>query len=152
MNNPPDTSQCIDICNDLLRGELSAVETYSATIDKYSDEPEVMILRTIREEHIDSANRLRHNVKSMGGEPDLNSGAWGGVTKAIQSTANFFGEGSAIASLKQGEEIGKSLYEKALENDSVLPECKEMIRSSLLPRVSSHILNLESLQKRAKAS
>jgi len=152
MSALPHNSQCIDVCNDLLRGELSAIETYSDTINKFPDEPEVMILRTIREEHIDSANRLRANVNSMGGDPDRSSGAWGGVTKAIQSTANFFGEGSAIASLKQGEEIGKSMYEKALENDDVLGECKEMIRSSLLPRVSSHILNLESLQKRAKAS
>ena len=111
-----------------------------------------MILRTIREEHIDSANRLRKNVRSMGGDPDLDSGAWGGVTKAIQTTANFFGEGSALASLKQGEEVGRSMYEKALENPEVLFDCKEMIRTSLLPRVASHILNLESLQKRAKAS
>lgn len=152
MSNLPETSQCIDICNDLLRGELSAIETYSDAIDKYSDEPGVMILRTIRDEHIDSANRLRSNVKSMGGDPDPDSGAWGGVTNAIQTTANFFGEGSALASLKQGEEIGRSMYEKALGNPEALYECKEMIRTSLLPRVSSHILNLESLQKRAKAS
>ena len=152
MSTLPDTSQCIDVCNDLLRGELSAVETYSDTIHKYAGEPEVMILKTIREEHTDSANRLRKNVKSMGGEPDLSSGAWGGVTKAIQGTANFFGEESAIASLKRGEEIGKSMYEKALANDAVLDDCKEMVRSSLLPRVASHILNLESLQKRAKVS
>lgn len=152
MSNLPDTSQCIDVCNDLLRGELSAIETYSDTIDKYADEPEAMILRTIRAEHIDSANRLRKNVNAMGGEPDLSSGAWGGVTGAIQSTANFFGESSALASLKQGEEIGRSMYEKALENDDVIEDCRALIRSSLLPRISSHILNLESLQKRAKAS
>lgn len=151
MGNLPETSQCIDICNDLLRGELSAIETYSDTINKYPDEPEVMILRTIRDEHIDSANRLRSNVKSMGGDPVLDSGAWGGVTKAVQSTANFFGEGSALASLKKGEETGRSMYEKALEDPDALYECREMIRSSLLPRVASHILNLESLQKRAKA-
>ena len=151
MSTLPDISQCIDVCNDLLRGELSAIETYSDTMDRYSGEPEVMILKTIRREHIDSANRIRKNVKSMGGEPDLSSGARGGAAKAIQATANFFGEGSAIASLKQGEEIGKSMYEKALANGAVLDHCKEMVRSSLLPRVSSHILNLESLQKRAGA-
>ncbi len=102
MSNLPDTSQCIDVCNDLLRGELSAIETYSDTMDKYSGEPEVMILKTIREDHIDSANRLRKNVRSMGGDPELSSGARGGVRKVIQVTANLFGEGSAIASLKQG--------------------------------------------------
>jgi len=152
MSTLPDTSQCIDVCNDLLRGELSAVETYSEAINTYSREPEVMILKTIREDHVDSANRLRRNVKSMGGEPELSSGARGDFTKAVQVTANFFGEGSAIASLKQGEEVGKSMYEKALANETVLEHCKELVRSSLLPRVSSHILNLESLQKRAKAS
>ncbi len=44
------------------------------------------------------------------------------------------------------------MYEKALANEAVLDHCKEMVRSSLLPRVASHILNLESLQKRANAS
>jgi hypothetical protein len=66
MSETTETSRCIDVCNDLLSGELSAIETYSDTINKYAGEPEVVILKTIREDPIDSANRLRKNVKSMG--------------------------------------------------------------------------------------
>jgi hypothetical protein len=40
--------------------------------------------------------------------------------------------------------------EKAIENDFVLGDGKETIRTALLPRIASHLLNLESLQKRAK--
>ena len=67
MKQTPDTGKFIDVCNDLLRGELSAIEIYSDIINKHGEIPEMVILKTIREEHIDSANRLRKNVLSMGG-------------------------------------------------------------------------------------
>jgi hypothetical protein len=42
---------CIDVCNRLLRGERSAVETYDKAIEKYGSEPAAATLRRIRDEH-----------------------------------------------------------------------------------------------------
>ncbi|HSI87279.1 MAG: DUF2383 domain-containing protein [Candidatus Methylacidiphilales bacterium] len=140
-----DMKDCIDACNSLLRGELSAIETYSMAIHTYVGEPEAITLEKIRSEHIESANLLRQNVKAMGGEPDHNSGAWGAFAKTVQGTANMLGERTAIQVLLQGEEHGRNAYNAALENEDVMAECKDMISSILLPRIHHHIAALETL-------
>ncbi len=140
-----DTEKCIDVCNRLLRGERSAVETYQLAIEKYSDEPSIGTLHGIKEDHIASVELLETNVISMGGSPDDDSGAWGTFATTIQSTANLFGESSAISSLKMGEEAGRSDYEAALNDDDVMPGCKELIRNSLLPKIDLHISKLDQV-------
>lgn len=139
--------KCIDTCNSLLRGELSAIETYGQAIEKYADEPVVDELRRIHSEHTDSALRLSANVRDMGGKPDTDSGAWGVFAAAIQGTANLFGNGSAIESLQRGEEMGCNGYEEALRENDLLPECAKMIREELLPRTRRHVADLEQLSQ-----
>lgn len=137
---------CIDACNSLLRGELSAVETYSLAINRYTGKPAVSELQSIRSEHALSAARLSQNVREMGGTPDDDSGAWGLFAKAVQSAADLFGAGSALESLQKGEEKGRDDYLDAIASDDVMESCKDMIRSELLPRVNHHISILERLK------
>lgn len=137
---------CIDVCNGLLRGELSAVETYGQAINKYNGSPVVEELRRIRAEHNESANRLSANVRDMGGEPEKDSGAWGLFATAVQGAANLFGAESAIESLQRGEEMGRTDYQDALLDENVMPGCKEMMREELLPRIIKHIATLENLE------
>lgn len=144
------TESCIKACNSLLRGELSAVETYAQAIRKYSDLPISEDLRTIRTEHVNSAQILSSNVREMGGEPENDSGSWGVFAKAVQGAANLFGADSAIESLKRGEESGRNDYESALKSDDVMESCKDMIRDRLLPPIHAHIATLEALERLAK--
>jgi len=140
----------IDICNGLLRGERSAVETYDKALKSYSDHSGVVAeLTRIRGEHANAVAVLEDNVREMGGEPEETSGAWGSVANVVQSTANLFGAGSALESLQQGEKSGAHDYKSALEDEDVMPECKNLIRSELLPAVESHLVALEALQKAA---
>jgi uncharacterized protein (TIGR02284 family) len=141
------TEHCIDVCNSLLRGEISAIETYTQAIEKFRDDPEAAFLEGFRRDHIDSANRLRENVRDMGGEPSNDSGVWGTWAKAVEGTAKVLGDSAALKVLQEGEEHGRKEYEAALENDDVLPTCKEMIRVELLPRQLSHIARLRGLRQ-----
>jgi len=118
MNTP--NEPCIKVCNSLLRGELSAIETYGQAIRKHSDSPAAERLRDIRSEHITAAKLLADNVREMGGEPETDSGGWGVFAKTVQGTANLFGPGSAIESLQKGEEAGRGDYESALDRKSVV--------------------------------
>lgn len=136
---------CIDVCNRLLRGELSAAETYRQTIGKFEADPAAATLRQILSEHEYAAELLRNNVIEMGGEPSTDSGAWGAFANSIQGVAKVFGESSALKGLQQGEEHGLDDYEDALEDDDVMPGCKELIRSELLPRTRRHIDTLQGL-------
>ncbi|MFC7336807.1 DUF2383 domain-containing protein [Haloferula chungangensis] len=145
MNTSTQNEECIEVCNSLLRGELSAVETYAQVIEKFDGDPKLGELQRIKDEHLTSVNRLIVNVTEMGGVPSTESGAWGTFAKTIQGAANLFGENSAISALLQGEEHGQSEYEDALKDDVVMMDCKTMIRSELLPRVNEHIVALKRL-------
>ncbi len=147
MSNTLQNEDCIKTCNSLLRGELSAVETYGKAIEKYPATPVTAELTRIQSEHRESANRLTANVREMGGTPETDSGAWGAFAKTVQSAANLFGSESAIESLQKGEEHGRNDYRDALEDDDVMDACKTMIRTELLPRVENHITVLERLEE-----
>ncbi len=136
---------CIDVCNRLLRGEISAVETYAQAIERFEGEPEVTVLRRIQDEHRASVAKLKAHVISMGGQPDSDSGAWGNFAKGVEGAAKLFGEKSAVSALKQGEEFGIGLYESALNDEDVLPDAKTMITTDLLPRLRTHLSSLSAI-------
>lgn len=142
------TEHCIEVCNGLLRGERSAIETYDKAISSFGAEapPE---LKRIRAEHVDAAVMLEENVISMGGTPDLEAGPWGAFVNTVQGAADALGKNTALESLQTGERTGKRDYEKALEDDDVMEDCKNMIRANLLPRVTEHIGVLERIQEAA---
>lgn len=140
-----DNKHCIKVCNSLLRGELSAVETYRQAIEKFTPSPEMAELSRILGEHESAVAKLRVNVAEMGGEPETGSGAWGAFAKTVQGAANLFGEDSALSALQQGEEHGREQYRDALGDDEVLSDCKKLIRSALLPAVEEHIAALKRL-------
>jgi len=69
----------IDQLNSLLRGEISAVETYQLAIEKVDDEhaSDATVLRAIAQEHGEDAQALRETIEELGGEADDSSGPWG---------------------------------------------------------------------------
>ncbi len=142
----PTHDHCIAVCNGLLRGELSAVETYGQAIEKYAGSPVTDELRRIRSDHSRSATWLSANVREMGGEPENDAGAWGLFATAVQGAANLFGENSAIESLQRGEEAGRKDYQEALLDDDVMTNCKLMIREDLLPPIIEHLASLDKLE------
>lgn len=139
-------ADCIHVCNSLLRGEISAGETYGHVIDRFPETPVIKELRRIRAEHANSAALLSAKIREMGGEPQKSSGAWGMFTAAVQSAANLFGPDSALESLRQGESLGCKDYQDALIDPCLLPDCRRLIRDELLPDVTRHIADLERLE------
>ncbi|QJE95103.1 DUF2383 domain-containing protein [Luteolibacter luteus] len=142
------TSECIEVCNSLLRGEISAVETYDQAIEKFREEPERSALEGIRSDHQRSVGRLRQHLIDMGAEPATDSGAWGSFAQAVEGTAKALGQSPALAALEQGENHGIDEYEEALRNSNVMEEIKIVIRQDLLPALSSHVATLDRLRAR----
>lgn len=136
---------CIKACNELLRGELAAVETYTQAVDKFDSPQERGVLTDILRDHLHSVDVLREHVVAMGGDPSDSSGLWGNFTQAIENTAKLLGETPALAVLEAGEKHGIAEYEDALEREGVMFEIKENIREDLLPRLSEHIQMLKQL-------
>ena len=143
-----ENQQCIDTCNSLLRGELSAVETYDQAIEKFEGDPSRSELLNIRNEHKESVTMLRQHLAEMGARPAESSGAWGSFAQAVEGAAKVLGESPALAVLEQGEEHGANEYREALEDSGVMESIKQQIRSKLLPRQESHIATLKAIRNR----
>jgi uncharacterized protein (TIGR02284 family) len=134
-----------DALNSLLRGELSAVETYQQALEKVDSEPGAMDLRRIEAEHREAVNLLRQHILDRRGQPDSSSGAWGAWAKTVTGTAKVFGNAAALKALQEGEEHGIKSYENALKDDHLDAECRMLIESTLLPQTRAHVPILDRL-------
>jgi uncharacterized protein (TIGR02284 family) len=139
------TKERTDLIDTLLRGELSAVETYQQALDKVGTNSKAYDLNQIRSEHREAAYRLRQHILNRGGKPSKDSGAWGTWAKTVTGIAKVFSETAALKALKEGEEHGVKDYQDALSDPDLDPECRQLISSTLLPRTRSHIPVLDRL-------
>lgn len=139
--------RAIQVCNNLLRGEVSAGQTYGQAILKYEAISVTEELDRIRKEHADAAVILGDLIRELGGTPDEHSGTWGVFAMAIQATANLFGAESALEALRRGEEKGLKDYQDALEDEDLPEEVGKRVRDDLAPRILRHIEALEVLER-----
>lgn len=139
--------------NSLLRGEISAAETYQMALDELSDSShsqvamQLNLLRQVQEDHARAAQSIRDRIRALGGSASDSSGAWGAWAQTVQGTANLLGDTSALKSLKEGEEHGLKDYEEAL--DDVDSSSAGMISSQFIPAQQRHISLLNQLMNSA---
>ena len=136
----------VDQLNSLLRGEISAAETYRMAIDKVADSDKAAnagLLREIQEEHGRAAQGLRDRIRELGGEASDSSGAWGVWAKTVQGTMNLFGDASSLKALKEGEEHGLKDYEEGI--DDIDATSAELVQNQLIPAQQRHINLLDQL-------
>ena len=141
-----DSGEAVRQLNSLLRGEISAAETYRMAIDKVADGKHATnagLLREIQEEHGRAAQALRDRIQELGGEASDSSGPWGMWAKTVQGTMNLFGDTSSLKALKEGEEHGLKDYQEAL--DDVDPSSMQLIQNQLIPAQQRHINLLDQL-------
>lgn len=138
-------TETTDTLNSLLRGEISAVETYRQAEAKFAGESEAESLRRLGGEHQQAVNQLRQHVHHKGGDASDSSGAWGTFAQLIEGGAKLFGKTAALKALKEGEEHGVNSYESALEDRTLPAECQTLIRDTLLPRCRHHIRSLDQM-------
>ena len=141
----PTIEEKTETLNSLLRGELSAVETYAEALAKVGSEPGAFDLRRIEAEHREAVNVLRQHILYRGGKPSISSGAWGAFAGAVTGAAKLLGNTVALKALKEGEEHGIVSYEGALKDENLDPECRTLVASTLLPQTRSHVPILERL-------
>ena len=138
-----------DTCNKLLRGELSAIETYTQAIDKFAPDAGGSPLEGIRADHVANAGSLRKLVGECGEEPATSSGPWGSFATTVEGVATLLGESPALMILQQGEEHGIREYEEALDDDDLSESVKDLIRETLLPAQREHLVTLERCKTNA---
>jgi uncharacterized protein (TIGR02284 family) len=133
--------------NSLLRGEMSAIETYRQAIEKFAGDPETDQLRAFQRDHRDAADALWHHIERHGGKPSEGSGPWGSFAKAIEGTAKLLGDTAALKALKEGEEHGLKDYQDALDSGNLPADCRELVLS-FIPKMRQHIEAIDRLMSR----
>ena len=121
----------VDTLNELLRGEISAVETYRQALDKLTSSPARAQLEDCARSHQLRVEKLRDQVVRLGGRPDEKSGAWGAFARLIEGGAKTFGEKAAIAALEEGEDHGLKLYRGDIDKLDVAS--RALIEQDVLP-------------------
>lgn len=128
----------------LIRGEISAVESYNQVIAKVKDKAEVTKLETFRAHHEKAVATLKKYAPSEVVYEAQDSGPWGAFVKGFTGVASVFGDKTAIAALKTGEVHGINEYEEALKDETISPELKRVIQTDLLPKQKLHVEAIEA--------
>jgi hypothetical protein len=115
MDHTHKSDQTVETLNDLLRGELSAVESYDRALPAVEDKPALRSdLQECRASHELRVERIRRAILDVGGEPAHASGAWGLFSKAVAGGARALGWKTVITTLEEGEDHGLTAYGNAM--------------------------------------
>lgn len=104
-----DATPAINALNSLLRGEVSAIETFTQAIDHCGSEAPSELTAGLRS-HEERVAKLRDRIAILGGEPATGSGVWGTFAQLVEGGAALFGRSSALRALAEGEGHGQALY------------------------------------------
>ncbi|HEY9732199.1 MAG TPA: PA2169 family four-helix-bundle protein [Drouetiella sp.] len=125
------TAHTVDKLNGLLKGEISAVETYRQALEKITDPAIVKELECAKTCHSGRVAELTSKVQNAGGKPAESSGAWGAFAKMMEGGAKIAGDKAAIAVLEEGEDKGLADYKDLLEDSD---PTVQMTAQALLPK------------------
>lgn len=140
-------SQRNDELDEILRGEMSAVESYRQVMESLKKDPEVQRLRTFLDDHQKAVDFWRSQSIKENVLEEEDSGVWGKAVKAFVGTSKLFGSTSALAALREGEEYGLSEYKDLLHSDAMTMQQKEEIRKHFIPMQEKHIDSLNAMIK-----
>lgn len=131
---------------ELIRGEMSAVQSFDTVIDKIRSDKDRETLRSIRQDHVQAIETLKRYAASdfKASEVTTSSGPWGNFASAFAGGASFFGDKVAIKALKLGEEHGINEYRELLKNSSINPEVRRVVENELLPQQEKHLSTINT--------
>ncbi|MEP7123432.1 MAG: DUF2383 domain-containing protein [Byssovorax sp.] len=125
------TNASVEKLQELLRSEMSAVETYELALKSVTH---VGLHRTLQEILVNHSRRipqLREKIVGMNGEAPTSTGVWGAFAKVFQAGADMLGDRTAIAALEDGEDKSVALY--ATDMAGVDAKTRKFIENELAP-------------------
>lgn len=148
MTDVSNRDEIVEDINELLRGELSATETYRQGLekiaDKYGHDARFQQLADIHRDHQEAVRELRNLVQQFGGNPDDDSGAWGAWSSTVMGAARLLGDKSALSALLNGERKGIDDYQDVLKQEHTPDQVRHTFRM-LMQRTQEHIQRLEQM-------
>jgi hypothetical protein len=133
--------------NEILRGEISAKESYEQIFEKIESEAEKNRLSEFKNEHLAAIDFWKNQAELQGAVSDKESGVWGKAVEAFIGTSKLFGNTIALKALKEGEEHGLNNYKDLLKRDDLTNLQKDQIKRQFIPMQEKHINSLNAMIK-----
>lgn len=138
--------QNVNTIEKLLKGELSATETYQKALDELNFPGGKFMTNSLMPMFVDhkaAVSMLQEQVVKLGGTPQKSAGLWGSWPKLIFEGANLSGKHSAVEVLLEGEKVSEENYAAALKDPALSADIRKLIETKLLPTQQSHVRSLD---------
>lgn len=126
----------------LLRGELTAAETYEIALARLGGRAPIELLMCL-DSHQKRVELLTVRMVELGARPDDRSGLWGAFVRLVENGATLLGTRVVLGSLEEGEDHGLAQYRELM--NELDPETRRQIEADILPeqvRTHGHISRL----------
>lgn len=116
----------IDTLNELLKGELMAMNIYKETDDLQGDEQVMGMLDQFANDHQEHARLLADRIRELGGTPVTSTGVAGTMAGLSSKINALRGPSHLLKQVYDGEDKGVHAYEDRV--DGLDPESQELVR------------------------
>jgi demethoxyubiquinone hydroxylase (CLK1/Coq7/Cat5 family) len=144
------TDTMIERLRELLRGEVSAVDTYELALRWTKDPALRRVLWQLQGEHDERVRLLRTKLHELAAEPAEGSGVWGAFAGLVQAGADLLGDATAVAALLEGEEHGLRNYQKCAAEAE--PLVQDLVNTVLLPAQQKSVELCRTLKQHVLAA
>lgn len=131
--------------DEILRGEIAAMEAYQQVFELVKGDPEAIHLDMLFEDHRSAVEFWRQQATQSLSFPEKTSGVWGTAVEAFIGVSKLLGDRTALTALRRGEEYGLDMYREMLEHPDLSPAQRDEVREKFIPRQKEHITKLSML-------
>lgn len=128
--------QYIDTLNELLKGELMAMEIYKETEDMQGDEQVMTMLQQFAKDHQGHAQLLAKRIRELGGTPVTGTGMAGAMAGMSSKFNALRGPSHLLKQVYDGEDKGVHAYEDRM--DELDPQSQKLI-SEIMSEDHDHL-------------
>ncbi len=131
--------------DEILKGEIAAVESYEFIYDKVKTTQEIDILRKIHSEHVEEVEYWRQELIRDALLPQEHSGDIGMLAKSLLSALHIIGLKGSLYVLKQGEDLGLRIYHSKITSPLLNPIQRRHIQEVSIPNQEKHLFKLRQM-------
>ena len=142
------TQHRIDTLNELLKGELMAMEIYKETENLQGDEQVTMMLQQFARDHEEHARLLAERIRELGGTPVASTGMAGAMAGISSKINALRGPSHLLKQVYDGEDKGVHAYEDRI--DELDFQSQELV-SAIMSKDHDHLKLFKERMETEKA-
>lgn len=128
-----DNSHDITVINTLIATTLDSVKGYRESAEASTDASHQQFFREMSEERSRVAADLQQHVRSLGGDPELESSTAGAVHRSwvdLKSAITGRDEKAIVNEVERGEDYIKAKFEAAMQDDALSSQSRGVLEQS----------------------